>query len=100
MREREPAARQRPHDEGRELGDVVGEVVGEEPADVGERRPSLLDRRDDRREVVVEQHEVGGLAGDVGARSPHRDADGGLAKCGRVVHAVAGHGDDVTALPQ
>ena len=32
---------------GRELGDVVGEVVGEEPADVDERRPALLDAGDD-----------------------------------------------------
>ncbi len=29
------------------------------------------------REVVVEQHEVGGLAGDVGARPAHGDADRG-----------------------
>ena len=95
-RERESPARERPHDERRELGDVVGEVIGEEAADVGEGRAALLDRGDDRGEVVVEQHEVGGLAGDVGARSPHGDADGGLASAGRVVDAVAGHGDDVT----
>ena len=78
-RQREAAARERPHDERRELGDVVGEVVGEEAADVGERRPALLDRGDDGGEVVVEQHEVGGLAGDVGARAAHGDADVGLA---------------------
>ena len=53
--------------ERRQLGDVVGQVVGEEPADVGERRPALLDGGDDGGEVVVEQHQVGGLAGDVGA---------------------------------
>ena len=55
-------------DERRQLGHVVGEVVGQEAADVRERRPALLDGGDDRGEVVVEQHEVGGLAGDVGPR--------------------------------
>ena len=63
---------------GRELGDVVGEVVGEEAADVGERRAALLDGGDDGGEVVVEQHQVGRLAGDVGARPAHGDADVGL----------------------
>ena len=34
MAKRELPARQRPDDERGELGDVVGQVVGEEPADV------------------------------------------------------------------
>ena len=76
--EREASAGQRPDDERGELGDVVGEVVGEEAADVGERRAALLDGGDDGGEVVVEQHEVGRLAGDVGARAAHGDADVGL----------------------
>ena len=77
--EREAPAGERPDDERRELGDVVGEVVGEEAADVGERGAALLDGGDDRGEVVVEQDEVGGFAGDVGARAAHGDADVGLA---------------------
>ena len=40
-----------------------------------ERRAALLDGGDDGGEVVVEQHQVGGLAGDVGAGAAHRDAD-------------------------
>ena len=50
---------------------------------------------DDRREVVVGQDHVGGLAGDVGARLAHRDADVGGLERGRVVDAVAGHRDDL-----
>ena len=54
-------------------------------------------RLDDRREVVVGEDHVRGLAGDVGAVLPHRDADVRLAQRGRVVHAVARHRDDVPA---
>ena len=100
QRERERAARERPDDERRQLGDVVGEVVGQEPADVGEGRAALLDGGDDGGEVVVEQHEVGGLAGDVGAAAPHRDADVGRLEGRAVVHAVAGHRHDVAPRSQ
>ena len=49
-----------------------------------------------RGEVVVEQHEVRRLAGDVGAGPAHRDADVGLVQGGTVVDAVAGHRHDVS----
>ena len=55
-RERESATGQCPHDEGSQLGDVVGEVVREEAVNVGVRRSALLDRRDYRGEVVVKQY--------------------------------------------
>ena len=45
-------------------------------------------------EVVVGQHDVGRFLGDVGAGDAHRHADVGGLQRGRVVHAVAGHGDD------
>ena len=99
-REREPAAGDRPQQERRELGDVVGEVVREELAGVEERRPAQPHRLDDGGEVVVEQHQVGRLAGHVGARATHRDADVGLLQRRAVVHAVAGHRDDVAARLQ
>ena len=98
--QRDRAGRQRPHDERRQLGDVVGQVVGEEPLDVVERGAALLDRLHDVREVVVEQHEVRRLASDVGPGLAHRDADVGLAQGRRVVHPVAGHRDHLTALLQ
>ena len=78
-RQREAPARQRPHDERGQLGDVVRQVVGEEPADVRERRAPLLDGGHDRGEVVVQQDEVGGLAGHVGSRATHRHPDRRLA---------------------
>ena len=46
---------------------------------------------DDRAEVVLEQHQRRGLARDVGAAAPHRDADVRGLQCRRVVHAVPGH---------
>ena len=60
---------------GDQLGDVGGQDVGQELADVVEDRPPLLDRGDDAGEVVVEQHHVGGFAGHVGSGQAHGDAD-------------------------
>ena len=98
--EREVPDRQRPQHEGRQLGDVVGEVVGQEATDVRTSGPAELDRGHDRLETVVEQHDVGRLAGDLGARGSHRDADVGRAQGGSVVDAVAGHRHDVPARLQ
>jgi hypothetical protein len=69
--------------------DVLAEVVIQFAA--------LLDRVDDGREVVVGQDHAAGVLGDLGARS-HGRADVGCLDRGRVVDAVAGHGDHV-ALP-
>jgi len=52
-RQREPARRQRPHDERRQFGPVVGEVICQEPADVRKRGPTLFHRGHDGREIVV-----------------------------------------------
>jgi hypothetical protein len=100
QRQRESASGQCPDDEWCELGDVVGEVIGEEPTDVDVRRATLFDTADDAGEVVVEQHEVGCLARDVSARASHRNADVGLVKSRCIVDTVAGHGDDVAASVQ
>ena len=54
------------------------------------RRPARM-AADDGDEVVVEHHQVGGLAGHVRSSSAHRHADVGRAERGRVVHPVAGH---------
>ena len=70
--------RDAPDEERDELADVRGEVVAGEAADVVVDRPPLLDGGDDRGEVVVEQDQVGRLAGDVGAAAAHRDADVGV----------------------
>ena len=99
-RQREPAARQRPNDERGQLGDVVGEVVGEETADVYERGAALLDGGHDGIELIIEQHQVSGLAGDVGSRPTHGDADVGFVQRWSVVDPVTGHGDDVAPPPK
>ena len=70
--------------------DVLHQVVVEAPA--------ALDRGDDRGEVVVGEDHLGGVLGDLGAGDPHRHADVGPRQRRRVVHAVAGHGDDVALL--
>jgi hypothetical protein len=98
--EREVPAGEGPDEERRELGDVVGQVVGQEPADVDEGRPSLLDAGDDAGEGVVEEHQVRRLTGDVGPRASHGDADVGLVQGGGIIDSVAGHRDDVTSRTQ
>ena len=51
--------------------------------------------RDDGGEVVVGDDERGRLARHVGAAAAHCHADVGRLEGGRVVHAVAGHRDDL-----
>ena len=99
-RQWESTARQRPDHERCQLGDVVGQVVREEAAQVPERGPPLFDRGDDRGEVVVEQDEVGCLARDVGSAPSHRDTDVRFMEGRRVVHAVPRHRHDMSTMPQ
>ena len=73
------------------LPGVAGEEIVHELLDVVVDAAAFLDRDHDRGEVVVGEHHVGRLAGDVGAGTPHRDPDvGGFDRRG-VVDAVAGH---------
>ena len=73
----------------------MGEDVGDELADVVVDDASLLDGRDDRREVVIGEHHRRRFTRYVGARSAHRDADVCPPQGGRIVDAVAGHRDGV-----
>ena len=82
QRQRDRAAGQAPGQERHQLGDIGGEVVLDEATDVVVDRAPLFDRRGDRREVVVEQDDVRGLAGDVGATAPHRDAESAARSAG------------------
>lgn len=75
-------------------GQVPGEQELAEPSDVLEDPPALLHGPFDRAEVVGGQHDVRGLAGDVGACAAHGDADVGLAQGRGVVDPIAGDGDD------
>ena len=90
---RDHSARQQ-HD----LADVAREQIHQVLLDVSKDDAPLLDRRDDRREVVVEQGHSGGFLADVGSGDAHRDADVGLLERRRIVDAVSGHRDDLTAI--
>ena len=93
-------AEERGDEDDEHLGEVPGQQVVEELLDIGRDPAALLDGGDDRREVVVQQDHVRCVAGDVGASQAHRDADVGALERGRVVHAVAGHDDDVVPLAE
>ena len=83
------------HDDG-DLGQVPGDEIVDHVADVPDELASLLDGMDDRAEVVVGDHHVGGFPCDVAARPAHRDTDICLPQCGSVVHTVTGHRDDIS----
>ena len=88
-------ARDRRHEHQEHLAGVARQQVVDELLDVVVDASALLHGCHDRGEVVVGEHHVGRLAGDVGAGDAHRDPDvGGLHRRG-VVDAVAGHGDHV-----
>ena len=65
--------------------------------EIVEDPPALADAVDERREVIVEQDERRGLAGDVGASLPHGEADMRRLERRGIVDPVAGHGDDLSA---
>lgn len=94
-RERDRPAGQGEDQEGKDLGDGVGEDVEDELADVVVDTAAGLDGRDDGGEVVVGEHHRGGFPGDVGAGAAHGDPDVGPSQRGCVVDTVAGHGDDL-----
>ena len=81
----------------REAGDrhMDRKDVGHRLAQIVVDPPPEAHRPDDRGEIVVEQHQRGGLPRDVGAAPAHRDADMGGLQRRRVVDAVAGHRDDL-----
>jgi hypothetical protein len=80
------------------LAHVAREQIEHEDPDVAEDDAAVPHRRHDRGEGVVAQDDVGRLARDLGAAPAHRHPDVRLAECGRVVHAVARHGDDLAGV--
>ncbi len=65
--------------------------------DVVVHRASLSHGGADGCEVVVGEHHVRGFLGNLRALDTHGHADVGLLERGRVVHAVARHGNDLPA---
>jgi hypothetical protein len=96
---RGPADQDRDEDD-EDFREVAGEQVVDELADVRVDHPPLLDGADDGGEVVVGDHHVGGLLGDLRPLDPHRDADVGRLEGGGVVDPVAGHRHDPAAALQ
>ena len=100
QRQRDQATGEGEGEERHDLGDGVGEDVEHELAHVVIDPAALLDTGDHGGEVVVGEHDGGGLAGHLGAAAAHGHPDVGVVECGGVVDPVAGHGHDVAALVQ
>ena len=79
------------------LGEVVGDREGRQRAARDQQLLADLDDVEQLGRVGVEVDHVAGLLGGGGA-GVHRHADVGLRQRGRVVGAVAGHGDQLPAL--
>merc|ERR1712004_96253 len=83
-------------EEGRDLGDVGGQGVGDGLLQVVKDQPALLNTSDNGGKVVVEQDHVSGLLGDVGAGDTHGNTNVGLLQSGRVVDTISSDGNDCT----
>ncbi|MPM28956.1 hypothetical protein SDC9_75494 [bioreactor metagenome] len=77
-----------------------GKDVTHRLADVVVNAPAVPDGLHDGGEIIVQQNKVGRLAGDLGAPAAHGDADVGIFEGGRVVDAVARHGDHLAVIPE
>ena len=83
--------------ERRGLREVRHQDVGDELADVAHHAAAEAHRLDDRREVVVQQHDVRRFFGNI--HGPvHRQADVGRVQRGGVVDTVAAIPDDMPGL--
>ena len=95
VREAQPEHRHRQDDQA--LGGDPGQEDVHRRRDAVDDPPALALRGQQRGERVVDQHDVGDVAGD-GAAAAHRHPDVGALERAGVVDAVADHGD-VAALP-
>ena len=79
-----------------DLRHVAGEDVRHELSNIGIDGPSFFDGVDDGRKIIVCQHHFRRALAHVRAGDAHRHADVRLFERGRIVHAVPGHGNDLT----
>ena len=77
-----------------QFGDVRRQDVGQELADVVEDRPPFLDRGDDAREVVIEEHHSAASRATSVPVMPMAMPMSAARKRRRVVDAIAGDGHD------
>ena len=81
-----------------DFGDIRPQQEADHLLDIGVDASAFLDRVDNGRKVVVRERHVRRPLGDVRARDTHRAADVRRLERGRVVDAVARHGDDLSLL--
>ena len=75
--------------------DVGGEDVGDEFADVFVDCPSLFNGIDDGAEMIIQQHNVGGLTRNIRSRTAHGDANVGHAQGRSIVDSIPCRGYDL-----
>ena len=85
-------------EEGRDLGNVGGEGVGDGLLEVIKDETSLFYSDDDGSEVVIEEDHVSGLFRHIRSSDTHSNSNVGLLQSRRVVDSVSSHGDDFTLL--
>ena len=96
--QRKRYAEERAGEHHEDLGRAAGQAVEQESPDVVVDPATLLDGSDKGGELVVPQHQVGGLTGDLAAPLAHGDADVGASQGGPVIDPVPRHRDDVALM--
>ena len=81
----------------RQASRAGGQLEGQEILNVVEDGLALLNRMQDRREIIIRQNHVRRLLGDVGPVHAHCDANIRLLQRRRIVDPVARHGDNIAA---
>ena len=84
--------RQRARRRQRDANRVDSESAGKISQDDSTGASGQTKRRHEFHEIVPDKYDIGALSRDVRSRS-HRDAHRGGDECGRIVDAVADHGD-------
>ena len=79
-------------EDGQYFPQITGYQVENELADIGIDDPSFLYRGHDGGEVVVGEHHVGCLFGDISASDAHGHTYVRSLKCRSVIHSVTCHG--------
>ena len=89
---------QQRHGDDHDERDLGAEIERDRAPQLGGQPATALDGVDDRRVRVVDEHEVGRLAGEIGSASAHRDPDVRRGEGRRVVDAVACDGDSLSSV--
>ena len=88
------------HRDDHDQRDLRAEVERDRAPQLRGQRAAALDCADDRRVGVIDEHQIGRLAGEIGSARAHRDPDVRRGEGRRVVDAVAGDADRFAAILQ